>query len=412
MMFKSVLLASIGNAAATVGKSTYAMTHPFAYKDFMEKYFSTAEHVNQENSTKLCNEWSKLCIDDGKTPFKCSGAYSPQVHAVGAYMRESGKLSLETMEDYFTQAMGGMKTYDPFMELHIAWHTDDLDPLITLFKADSVPYFASTFVDSQSSKSYDSIIVQIEGSLKAGAGSMLAFELISSSSKLLKNAQKHQHAVARASSASLQRAEQLAAERLTISAGSSKKPALTQLHISWPSSDVARDKKYFLDTLKGTSVSSESKAGVTTFTGKLFSDDTVELRWVSVDTESQGPWKVSEWETYASSLHSQCMTSPNRKNQGFDRLADNHIGGHGSGMMDLGDYITRQIAAGLPYRVYAAPDGSPNFLYLYGPNGWGYQITGQCKRSSMCGNNLVFYNECTQGVTGSCSKDLPSSVVV
>jgi hypothetical protein len=101
------------------------------------------------------------------------------------------------------------------------------------------------------------------------------------------------------------------------------------------------------------------------------------------------------------------MTCPNRNNEGFDRLADQHIGGHG-GTGELDDLITAQIKAGLPYRVYAAPSGSPNFLYLYGPNGWGYQITGHCKTKSNCGTNLVFYDECTQGTTGHCSTDLPS----
>ena len=79
----------------------------------------------------------------------------------------------------------------------------------------------------------------------------------------------------------------------------------------------------------------------------------------------------------------------------------------GTGMLD--GYIEAQIAAGLPYRVYAAPSGNPNFLYLYGPNGWGYQITGHCATSSNCGTNLVFYDECTQGITGSCSTDLPGA---
>jgi hypothetical protein len=74
----------------------------------------------------------------------------------------------------------------------------------------------------------------------------------------------------------------------------------------------------------------------------------------------------------------------------------------------LDGFIKRQKAAKMPYRVYVGPSGSPDFLYLYGPNGWGYQITGFCSDSSLCGDNLVFYNECTQGTTGHCRTDLPS----
>jgi hypothetical protein len=48
------------------------------------------------------------------------------------------------------------------------------------------------------------------------------------------------------------------------------------------------------------------------------------------------------------------------------------------------------------YRNFVGPSGSPDFLYVYGPNGWGYQITGSCSDSSLCGSNLAFYDMCTQ----------------
>ena len=62
---------------------------------------------------------------------------------------------------------------------------------------------------------------------------------------------------------------------------------------------------------------------------------------------------------------------------------------------------------GLPYRVYTPPGGAGMgryFLYMYGPNGWGLQITGMC---SSCGTHAIFYDMCTQGTTGSCRTDLP-----
>ena len=97
----------------------------------------------------------------------------------------------------------------------------------------------------------------------------------------------------------------------------------------------------------------------------------------------------------------------------FDRLADNHIGGHGNqGMGDLSALIEAQIAAGLPYRVYSPPNGGtrPAFLYLYGHQGWGYQITGSCTDAKAC-KNLVFYDMCTQGVGGAshCKTDMPTT---
>jgi hypothetical protein len=162
-------------------------------------------------------------------------------------------------------------------------------------------------------------------------------------------------------------------------------------------------KSYFEDTLGGTKVSSDSANGTQTYYGKLFSSDTLELRWVQSSEATQGPTTVAEWEAYTAALHQKCIPSPNTKNQGFDRLADQHIGGRNPGGKSLDTYITAQKKAGYSYRVYVGPSGHPDFLYLYGPNGWGYQITGTC---SNCGSNLVFYNECTQGITGHCSTDL------
>ena len=75
----ALLTALVAPAAATVGKSTYAMSHPFAFKAWMEKYLPTGEHVVQENSTALCNEWVKLCIDDGARAPSSAAARTPSV---------------------------------------------------------------------------------------------------------------------------------------------------------------------------------------------------------------------------------------------------------------------------------------------------------------------------------------------
>jgi len=404
-----VALSAAPLAEGVLGKSTYAMSHPFAFKAWMEKYIPSAENVVQENSTTTCNEWVKLCIDDGSTPFKCSGPQgNVQLHSVGAYKRDSGAKTLEAMEGEFTEAMGGMKSYDPFMELHTMFHTTDLDSYIAKFKAAGVAMFASTF--DSGSKKYSSIIVQVDGSLQAGAGSQLLLEFVGDASNILASEQLHHHAISRASEASLLRA------------ASSSSDALTLLHISFPSSDVTRDATYFEKVLGGTKSSkSSAKDGSEAYTGTLFSGDTVEIRYASSASKSQGPVSVAQWEAYAFALHSKCIASPNIKQQGFDRLADNHIGAHasrGSGSVlgagvdqSLDGLIKRQVAAGLPYRVFSQPSGefppspqAPYFLYLYGYNGWGYQITGSCDDPKYC-SHTEFYDMCTQGITGSCQTD-------
>ena len=166
-----------------------------------------------------------------------------------------------------------------------------------------------------------------------------------------------------------------------------------------PSSDLEREIDYIENVLSGTKVSSATDdAGNKVYTGKLFAGDNIEQRWVQSATSTQGPMTVAAWEKYAAAVHAGCIACPNPHNQGFDRLADNHIGGHATtGTATLDGYIKAQQAKKLPYRMYGVPGGRMQFLYMYGPNGWGYQIIGSCSDTSLCGDNIVNYDMCTQG---------------
>ena len=100
------------------------------------------------------------------------------------------------------------------------------------------------------------------------------------------------------------------------------------LHVSWPSSNVTRDVAYFEGVLGGVKTSHVSANCTSAYTGQLFAGDQVELRWAQSSAKTQGPTSVAEWEAYQATLHAKCIPSPNPDNQGFDRLADQHIGGH------------------------------------------------------------------------------------
>ena len=114
---------------------------------------------------------------------------------MGAYKRDSGTLSMETNEMQYTQALGDMTKYDPFMELHAAFLTPDLDHYVSAFKTAGVPTFASTFVEPASGTKYYSLLVQVDGSLQEGAGSQLALLLLGTSSTLLAGKALHEHPV-------------------------------------------------------------------------------------------------------------------------------------------------------------------------------------------------------------------------
>jgi len=386
------------------------MSHPFAYKAFMEKYFPTAENKVQENSTSSCIEWVKLCIDDGHMT-SCNGpAGNFQMHAVGAYKRDPGAKSMEQLEIDFTKAMGSMDKYDPYFEYHMAFLTEDLDTYIKAFDADSVKYFSSTWTDPASKKSYKSILVQIPGSLASEAKSMINMEILASSTSILESrANMHQHSLPRASPESLATAHaRLSSAPRKLSANS--KPVLVKVHRSFASGDVSRDSKYFESSMQGSKTYSGSTSAGTVYMGKMQSTDTCEFRYVQVSAKTQGPTSVAAWEAYQVALHQKCFDTA--KNQGFDRLADNHVG-HNLGGSAIDAYVKGQKSSGQPYRFYSGPGGgSTYFFYMYWPNGWGLQVIGALTDSSLGPVSATNYDFCTQGIIGQCSKDGSTSVVV
>jgi hypothetical protein len=411
-MRAGLFLASLPVASAVFGKDTYAMSHPFAWKDFMESYFPTMEWTIEENSTETCNEWVKLCIDDGHT-VSCQGPRGNfQLHAVGAYMRETGEKPMEQVEAEFTRSMGEMKVYDPYFENHMAFFTEDLDAYVTTFNDGNVPYFASTFTDPTTQTEYKSVLIQTPGSLAPGAKSLANMELLGSSSVLLdQRSAVHHHRIPRASSAALATAQaHLAAAPRKLS--SDGKPVMAKVHRSFASPDLSKDVGYFENVLQGTKEIQTSTADAAVYVGKMLSDDIVTFRYVQSSASTQGPTSVVDWVAYQVNLHNTCFDS--EENQGFDRLADNHWGHELGRGAALDAYILGQKAAGLPYRFYGGlPGGRALFLYLYGVNGWGVQVIGVCNDQSLCPSmGAVDYGFCTQGIKGHCRVDGVSDVLV
>jgi len=299
----------------------------------------------------------------------------------------------------FTKSFGAMDKYDPYFEYHFAFYTTGLDAYIADFKSSGVPYFASTFKDPATKKQYTSVLVQVPGSLQSDAKSIIAIELLGNSSSL-SLADTYSHDLPRASSEGLARA----AARIASAPrkyGSNGKAVLAPIHISFASSDLDRDVKWFENVLMGTKVYEGSAAGGRVYTGVIQSGDVTEIRYMQpTKMTTQGPTSVAAYEKYQVDLHNKCFDTAN--NQGFDRLADNHFG-HALRGTELTPYINAQKSAGLPYRFYTG-----DFFYLYGPNGWGAQVIGTCTGCPSAGG----YNMCTQGITGHCRTDGDSQLIV
>jgi hypothetical protein len=405
-------------------KSTYAMSYPFAYKAFLEKYLPTAENLIQKNDTSKCAEWVKLCIDDGAMT-SCGGPWGNdfQLHSVGAYKRDAGSKTMEQIEIEWSKSMGAMDRYDPFFDFNFGVVTEDLDTYIAAFDDDKVPYFASTFMNPETKEEYKSILVQVPGSLADGAKSLLSLEIMAKSSVLLSGRSGlHHHSLTRASPDALARAE-AHFQSTTRKVGANGKPVLKKVHLSFASSDLDRDIKYFEGVLQGSKVFEADTSEGKMYAGKMISSDETEFVYRESSIQTQGPTSVAQWEAYQSGLHKTCLNSAD--NNGFDRLADNHGENEAGENRTLDTYIKAQKSAGLPYRFYSSIPGSSEvrrlqsgpgnmfFLYVYGPNGWGMQLIGACQDASLCpATTPAFYDMCTQGIKGHCDHDGNSTIVV
>lgn len=273
----------------------------------------------------------------------------------------------------------------------------------------------------ETSEKYKTILVQAPGSLANGAKSILSIEIMAKSSSLLsERANVHHHSLPRASPSALAMAEAHLAS-VARKVGSNGKPILKKVHLSFASSDLDRDIKYFEGVLKGSKVFEADTSEGKTYAGKMLSGDETEFVYRQVSTPTQGPTTVAQWEAYQSGLHKTCFNM--EANEGFDRLADNHGENTAGESRILDEYIKAQKSAGLPYRFYSSipgesklafpPGGSMFFLYVYGANGWGTQLIGSCTDKSLCPTTTpAFYDMCTQGITGHCSKDGQSSIMV
>ena len=90
----AVVAVGVDARGAGFGKSTYAMSDPLGWRTWMQTYLPTMDLEGfPVNSTDQCVEWAKLCIDDGNLK-DCKSVSSSdfQMHAVGAYDRDSGSL--------------------------------------------------------------------------------------------------------------------------------------------------------------------------------------------------------------------------------------------------------------------------------------------------------------------------------
>lgn len=394
---QALVVARAAAHGAGFGKSTYAMSDPLGWATWMAKYVPSMPMKGfPVNATDQCVEWAKLCIDDGNLK-QCEKVADSdfQMHAVGAYDRDSGTLSMEQIEtDVYGSALGDLSSYDPYMENNVGLLTKDLDAYVKAFERDGVAHFASKFTEPKSETTYYSVIARAHES-------PILLELLGASSEILAaRADLYAHPVPRGPAAGLASHEAaLGAADRTV--GENGMPVVSFVHKSFASSDVARD-KLFWTTMGGVEVASTAGAGRSSFSGVLVGSsaadrpekpDATEMIFVeATNATSRGKYSVKEWEDYQNALHKKCIVSETR---GFDRLADSHVG-HSFPGTDISPFIAgvKKYTPAVTWRYFAH-----GLFYAYMPNGWGMQLSGKIADDPEGGG----YDFCKVGVKPDCS---------
>ena len=187
------------------------------------------------------------------------------------------------------------------------------------FYAAGIDTFRSSFVDATTKTTYHSLLVQTEGSLEPGAGSLLSIEIIAAQAEGSEaDETRYKHVLPRSSPGALR----AGAKRLLSASGGLKVGApdyVTTLHVSFATSNVTRDSAYFESVLGGTKTYAGSTDTLQVYMGKVLSADSVEIRFAESSVKTQGPMSILAWEQYQNNLHGKCFVSST--NEGFDRLA-------------------------------------------------------------------------------------------
>ncbi|KAH8075611.1 hypothetical protein JL721_1625 [Aureococcus anophagefferens] len=370
------------------GKSTYAMSDPLGWGTWMATYLPTQPLDGfPVNSTDQCVEWAKLCIDDGHLE-NCESVSSStfQMHAVGAYDRDSGDLSMADVETkVYGSALGDFSKFDVYMENNVGLLTQDLDAYVAAFDAAAVPYYATSFTEPSSSTTYYSVLVRAHTA-------PVVLEIMGSASSLLAaRGDLPAHGAPRGPRAGLAAFEaRLSAAPRTV--GANGMPVVTFTHKSFASPDVARDKAYWTTAMQGREVASTDDA----FAGAFLAKDNAEMLFVSGNA-TQGDYTLLEWEAYQNALHARCIVS---STQGFDRLADSHVG-HSFPGTDITSYTetVKNWTATHPKYPLAYRDFAHGLFYAYMPNGWGMQLSGKLPDNPKGGG----YDFCKVGVVPDCT---------
>jgi len=165
-----------GISKNTVAVSSGRVAQCYAWK---MKYLPVEDADDSCSNNKCqCGATARVALKTSSSAGKLGVSPGFGIHGVyaagtgGSRAKASGNLTVEQVEDIFTQKLGDMSAYSPYMDYHLALQVSSLDSYTSAFRSDGQKFLPLTWTSG--GKTYYSLIVQ-------NPGTQEIFELVADS---------------------------------------------------------------------------------------------------------------------------------------------------------------------------------------------------------------------------------------
>lgn len=293
------------------------------------------------------------------------------VHVNASSARPFGTLSNKKVEEALDVKLNAVYNgggYDAFLDFTSGHWVSSLDPYTALYDSVGVPFVLLSW--EANSQKYYSLIVRVHTS-------MMLIELMSSTctkcgepSTLLLPSPYPRYRFK-----SGQTPEQVFG---SLNDANASRPLMHAARVSWPTSNLIRDRKLFHDSGFATSLFQSSYAGASVdgydFTS-LSSVATLQFQLVQRPaSNTSGNLTIAQFEQAMLQCHEAALVDDVC---GFDQWLDNHMGMSPHKSNFTISSLTKILQAlGLKYHVNEAAGGQFHAIYLSAPNGLAISIDG------------------------------------
>lgn len=290
------------------------------------------------------------------------------VHVNNSESRPFGDLSNKDVERALDAKMAAVYAggaYDAFLDFTSGHWVSSLDSYTKTFDAVGIPYVKLAWKDALNGNAqYYSIIVRVHTS-------MMLIELQSEvCAACAKSALEYPH-----SRYHFKAGETPQSVFGSLTDKDAARPLMHPSRVGWPTSDLERDRKLFVDKKLVQVISSEQSYDVYDFT-PFNAKATMQFHLVQSSANSTtGSLTIADWEDAMLACHEAVLRDDVC---GFDQWLDNHIGlssrSSNPGNWDVGTLVN--VLNGLKLRYHTLDNNGNHAVYLSAPNGLTVQVSG------------------------------------